>query len=65
MHFEEFRSLWHEVLTASPLRPRGGPAFAEETLDLGSLDRRYSIRVEPSHGQDAPPFYVWAELSWR
>lgn len=62
MRYEEFRTAWEEALRESRLGRHG---FPTETLDLTSMDRTYTVRVEPAGGQDAEPFYVTAELSWR
>ena len=62
MRYEDFKELWERTLRASRLGRHG---FSEETLNTGTLDRKYSVRVAPPHGQDDRPFHVTAELSWR
>jgi hypothetical protein len=63
MSYEEFLVVWNAALLESGLPVQG--VSADTTLDLSKLDRRYEVRVEPLHGQDTPPFYVTALLSWR
>lgn len=62
MRYEDFKATWETTLAASRLRRHG---FTEETLDTRSLDRKYSVRVEPPRGQESKPFHVTAELFWR
>ena len=62
MRYEDFKELWERTLRASRLGRHG---FSEETLNSSTLDRKYSVRVAPPHGQDDRPFHVTAELSWR
>ncbi len=62
MRYEDFKATWARTLASSKLGRHG---FSEETLNTTSLDRTYLVRVEPPRGQDARPFHVVAELSWR
>jgi hypothetical protein len=61
--YETFRGLWLEALRNSGL-PRIGDSETE-TLDTRLLDRVYTHSVAPLGGQDAAPFHVTAQLSWR
>lgn len=63
MDYETFRALWLDALRESRLPPIG--LQGTETLDTRHLDRMYTAYVEPLGGQDAPPFHVTAELSWK
>lgn len=62
MTYEEFSSVWSTALRESDLQVQGWP---RETFDLQHVERRYEVSVEPVGGQDAPPFYVAALISWR
>lgn len=63
MDYEFFRAAWEEARHAVRLQTIG--SAPRETLDLRNLDRGYEVYVEPLGGQDAPPFHVTAQLSWR
>lgn len=63
MDYDTFRALWLRALRESRLPQLG--QLASETLDARSLDRLYTGYVEPLGGQDAPPFHVTAQLSWK
>ena len=62
MRYEEFRRIWEDALREAALPVFG---FSRETLDVRSMDRTFQIYVEPVGCQDAPPFTVTADLSWR
>ena len=61
--YETFRALWLEALRNSLLPPIG--LHGTETLDTRNLDRVCTAYVEPLGGQDAAPFHVTAQLSWK
>ncbi len=63
LSYDIFKSEWEAALRRSRLPPR--PLSSEETLDLGSMTRRYSAYVEPLDRQGAEPFYVVARTRWR
>ncbi|MDF3067032.1 MAG: hypothetical protein K0R38_2633 [Polyangiaceae bacterium] len=63
MDYETFRALWLDALRESGLPVIGDQGT--ETLDTRHLDRVYTGYVEPLGGQDAAPFHVTAQLSWR
>ncbi len=61
LSYEIFKAEWEAALRRSKLQPR---PFAEETLDLGSMSRRYSAYVEALDRQGAEPFYAVARTRW-
>ncbi len=62
MKYEEFRAAWERALAESGMPAMG---LRSESVDLLDMDRTYTVRVAPLGGQDAAPFFVVAELSWR
>jgi hypothetical protein len=61
--YDEFRDVWTSALRESGLRIMH--QRPTETLDLNSTARRYTVYLEPAGRQDAAPFFVAAEMSWR
>jgi hypothetical protein len=64
MTYDELKQAWIWALQQSGL-PIGGVSPVQETLDLRSMDRMCKSYVEPLGRQDAEPFHVTAELSFR
>ncbi len=63
MRYEQFKEVWASELSESGLRVMHREPT--ETLNLNSMDRSYTVYVEPAGHQDAEPFFVAGTLSWR
>ncbi len=61
LDYDAFKAAWEAHLTESGLPVLGWPT---ETVNLRTMDRSYSVRVEPLRRDDAEPFFVSAELAW-
>ena len=61
MNYETFRAVFEHHLRETLRLPV--ISWANETLDLHSMDRTYSVAVEPIHRGDAEPFHIAAEGS--
>jgi hypothetical protein len=62
MDYETFKAVFEDALRASHLPVIG---WANESLDLESLERTYTVHVEPLRRGDAEPFHTAATVSWR
>jgi len=62
MRYEDFKVAWTRALHESGLPTIGWPT---ETMDLGTMSRRYRVAFEPHGGQDSAPFHVTATVEFR
>lgn len=62
MRYEDFKATWTRAQQECGLPTIG---WATESMDLGSMDRRYSVGLLPHGGQDSEPFHVTAALEFR
>ncbi len=63
MRYEQFKNVWASELRECGLRILHPEPT--ETVDLVSMERSYTVYVEPAGRQDAEPFFVAGTLSWR
>lgn len=63
MRYEQFKDAWASELRESGLRMLHPEPT--ETVDLVSMERSYTVYVEPAGRQDAEPFFVAGTLSWH
>ena len=63
MDYDGFRVLWHKALFATGLLSPS--VWPTETVDLRSMDRKYSIIIHMHDMERVRPFHVAVELSWR
>lgn len=61
MRYDEFMRLWHAGMSAAKLHRQHSTT---ESIEVGGMDRCFETYVEPSGGQQTPPFYVTAKLSF-
>ena len=61
MRYDDFKAAWTRALRDSGLPTIGWPT---ETMDLASMDRRYSVSLLPHGGQESEPFHVTAALKF-
>jgi hypothetical protein len=62
MNYDDFRTIWHEALSAARLLPF--PTWPTETIDLRHMTRAYSIIISRGSREHTRPFYVTTGLSW-
>ena len=63
MNYDAFRAAWDKALDGAGLL--SAYDHPEETIVLGSMERRYAIRVGLPSGQRLEPFSASLELTWE
>jgi hypothetical protein len=64
VNYDEFKAAFLAALKESKL-PTISVAPGEETLNLRSMDRTFTVYVEPMGRQIGGPFHVTGAISWR
>jgi hypothetical protein len=63
MNYDQFRTLWHEALGEAGLMPFS--LFPSETVDIRRMSRAYRVLTSLRSVQQAGPFHITTELSWK